>query len=202
MERRDNYAVQAAQAKAHFLTYDQNTIIRKFRLEADGQYLYTTLLSRPYRVCRDTGDLERLEGGAWADANTHGEVMTLFDLLCDSREDRCLSGRFKLMQNFGLQFHQNLLEDPRDPLAEAIDRDPERLHRVCRSLNGAPLPHADIGYAVELFDGLPIAIHFWHSDEDFPPRLRFLWDENALQYLRYETMYFAVGLLRKRLSEV
>ena len=32
--------------------------------------------------------------------------------------------------------------------------------------------------------------------------LRLLWDENALMYLKYETMYFAVGLLRQRFREL
>ena len=52
------------------------------------------------------------------------------------------------------------------------------------------------------FDGLPIVIQLWLGDEEFPPSLRFLWDENALMYLRYETMYYAKGLLLQRLKEL
>ena len=51
------------------------------------------------------------------------------------------------------------------------------------------------------FDGLRIAVQFWHGDEEFAPRLRYLWDENALRYLRYETTWFATGLLMQRLRE-
>lgn len=200
MEQRDNYAVQVQAAKTRFLTYDQETIIRRSYLEADEDYLYTVMLCQPYRVCRCTGDLEKLEDGAWVDANSHGEVLTLFDLLCDARDDRCLSGRYQATQNFGMMFHRNLTEDQHDPLAERFDREPGLLHRRCLALGGTPLPHADIAYRVELFDGLPIVIHFWHGDEEFAPRLRFLWDTNSLQYLRYETMYYAVGVLRKRLG--
>ena len=36
--------------------------------------------------------------------------------------------------------------------------------------------------------------------EDFPAALRYYWDENALMYIRYETMYYAVDLLRSRLK--
>ena len=36
---------------------------------------------------------------------------------------------------------------------------------------------------------------------EFAPRLRFLWDANADRYLRYETMYYAMGLVRERLQE-
>lgn len=201
MERRDNYAIQAQAARERFLTYDQDTIIRKFRLKFDERHLYTTMLSTPYRVSRATGDLEKLEGDRWVDANTHAEVLALFDLLCDAREDRHLSGRFVATQNFGHLFHRGLVEDTEDPQAARLDRDPERLHRACRDLGGTPLPFADIAYRVELFDGLPIAIHFWHSDEEFPAQLRFQWDANTPQYIRYETMYYVLGLLRRRLAE-
>lgn len=199
MQSRDNYLLQAQQAKAHFLTYDQEKLIRKFSLTADDGFLYTRLLGIPYRVSRSTGDLQKQISGQWVDGNSHAEVMTLMDLLCDSREDRCLSGTFQAMQNFGQQFHQNLLENGQDPEAMLFDRDPERLHRACKALGGIRLPYADISYQVELFEGLPIAVHFWHGDEDFAPRLLLFWDRNSLQYLRYETMYFAAALFRKRL---
>lgn len=201
MQRRDNYAIQTQAARQRFLTYDQETMIRKFRLDHDETYLYITMLALPYRIHRTTGNLQRQERGNWVDAMTHGEVLTLYDLLCDAREDRCLSGRFMATQNFGSMFHRSLAEEPRDPLAEVFDRDPERFRRACLALGGVELPFGDLAYRVELFDGLPMAIHFWHSDEEFPAQLRFFWDANALRYIRYETMYYAVGLLRKRLEQ-
>lgn len=201
MEKRDNYKIQAAQARERFLTYDQQTLIRKFRMKADAEYLYTRMLATPYRVSRTTGDLQRQAGDDWQDANTYNEVMTLLDLLCDSRDDRWISGRWKNMQSFGLQFHRNLLEEARDPLAELFDREPDRLFRAMERLGAERISGGDYGYAVELFDGLCIGILFWHGDEEFAPRLRFVWDENALMYIRYETMYFALGLLREKLRQ-
>lgn len=201
MERKNNYLIQAQQAKERFLTYEQQVLIRKFSLKYDEEYLYMVFLCKPYRLSRATGDLWRQEGEIWQDANTFGEVMTLLDLLCDSRENRWISGRWKNMQSFGMQFHQNLLEEPRDPVAVCFDREPERLIRACESLGAEKIPGGDYGFAVELFDGLKIGILFWHGDEEFAPRLRFLWDENAMMYIRYETMYYAIGLLKERLLE-
>ena len=201
MKKRDNYQIQAAQAKARFLTYDQERLIKKFRLEHDDIYFYVNFLCKQYRVSRKTGDMEFRDGDAWRDGNTYEEVMTLLDLLCDSRDDRWISGRWSNMQAFGLQFHQNLLEEPRDPAAAYFDRDPERLRRACRALGGETIPGGDIGFSVELFDGLRIGVLFWAGDEEFLPRLRYLWDENAKQYIHYETMYFAVNLLMRRLRE-
>ena len=200
MERRDNYAMQAEKAKESFLHYDQEALIRKFRLRADENYLYPVMLSDTYRLSRITGDLSRQAGDTWVDANTHGEVMTLLDLLCDSREDRFLTGSWKSMQAFGNQIHRNLLEQPRDATAERFAKKMDRFELACRSLGGMPVPMGDIGFAIELFDGLKIAVALWRADEDFPAALRYYWDENALMYIRYETMYYAVDLLRSRLK--
>ena len=127
--------------------------------------------------------------------------MTLLDLLCDSREDRFLSGRWKNTTDFGLMFHRNLNEGKTDPWAEAFQADPEGFRKACLLLGGKPFAKGDLAYAIELFDGLPILIQLWFGDEEFPASLRFLWDENALMYLKYETMYFAKGLLLKKIKE-
>lgn len=201
MARKNNYLIQAAQAKARFLTYDQEKLIAKFRLQADEAYLYVELLCKQYRLNRKSGDLEYRDGTDWRDGNSFHEVMTLLDLLCDSRDDRWIAGRWQNMQSFGLQFHQNLLEDKKDPMAVRIDAAPEKFRAACAALGGSPVPGGDIGYAVELFDGLKIGMLFWHGDEEFVPRLRYLWDANAKMYIRYETMYFAIGLLEKQLME-
>lgn len=200
MARVDNYLVQARQAKDIFLRYDQEALIRKCRLGFDETYLYAEMLCKPYRLHRKTGDLERRED-TWVDANTHAEVMTLLDLICDSRPDRFLSCRWQNMQSFGLMFHQNLAEQ-KNPFAEAIQENPQGFRNACLSLRGEPVSGADMAYAMELFDGLRICVQFWAGDEEFMPRVRYLWDENALMYLKYETMYFAVGLLQKRILEL
>ena len=126
--------------------------------------------------------------------------MTLLDLLCESRDDRFLTGRWKTMQAFGNQIHRNLLERPRDVTAERFAQNMDRFERACRSLGGTPVPMGDMGFGIELFDGLKIAVALWREDEDFPAALRYYWDENALMYIRYETMYYAVDLLRSRLK--
>lgn len=201
MDHTDNYAVQARQARQRFCSYDQEAIIRKLRLEADSEYLYTQLLSKPYRIHRVTGDIQRQDPAGWVTANTYNETMTLLDLVCDSRPDRFISGRWKQMQSFGLMFHQNLLEHEKDPRAELFQQNPDKLRKACAALKGIPMHQGDVSFAIELFDGLRIWLQFWEGDEEFPPRLRFLWDENALQYLKYETMYFAVPLLLQRIRE-
>lgn len=201
MEREGNYTIQANQAKAHFLSYDQEGLRRKLGLRMDGSWLYTALFGIPYRIHRKTAFIERCRNGLWHDANSYEEVMTLLDLVCDSREDRRPSGEWKSMQSFGHQFHRSLLEDGVDPWAERFARDPEGFARACRALGGAPLKQGDAAFAIEAFDGLRVGIQLWIGDEEFPSRLKVMWDSNALQYLRYETMYFAKAVLLRLLRE-
>ena len=201
MERVNNYQRQVEQAKLHFLRYDQQTLVEKLKLKQDEEYLYATMLSQTYRLNRKTGDLERFAEEAWVDANTHGEYMTLLDLICDSRADRYLACRYQNMAAFGRVFHSGLLES-RDPFAELVQRSPEAFRQACVRLNGVPVKLGDIGYAMELFDGLSIALQFWEGDEEFPPKVNVLWDENALMYLKYETMWFAVGMLKQRILDI
>lgn len=195
MQRVNNYLIQAQKARALFLTYNQQKLIDKLHLPNDETYLYPVFLGKQYRIHRTNGDISRLEKNVWIDGNTFEESLTLLDLLCDSKENRFLSGKLKNQLAFGHQFHQNLLEEERNPLAEAIQEKTQLFCEVCQSLGGTRIDLADLAYSFEVFDGLPLAILFWEGDEEFAPRVRFYWDENANMYIRYETMYYAVNLL-------
>ncbi len=199
--RQGNYARQAKNAMVRFLTYDQNYLIRKFHLQWDEDYLYMTMLHLPYRLNRRTGMPEKLVDGTWQKGDSFNEVLTLFDILCDSRDDRSLAGKWVQTQNFGHLFHRALTETSQDLFAQYFDRQPERLIYACRALGGVPIESGDLGFAIELLDGLSVALQFWHSDEEFPAAVRWFWDANALQYLRYETMYYAIGMVKARLME-
>ena len=198
MEKRDNYKIQLTQAKVHFLTYDQRELISRCRIKADERYLYTHLLGEEYRICRSTGDMERFCCGIWMDGNGFSEVMTILDWLCDSKEDRYITGRWVNIVNQGPCFHRNLQEGGEDPDAMRFSQNPEQFIQACEKLGGEPAPGGDISYAIELIDGLKILVPLWYGEEEFPPRLLLLWDENTTKYIRYETTWYALGLMMER----
>lgn len=200
MKKQDNYQIQLQQAQKHFLTYDQRELIDRCHLQFDSNYFYVTMLARRYRIDRYTGCMEWQADGTWIDGNSFGEVMTLLDWLCDSKPDRHLARRWVNLVTHGHYFHRNLQEGE-DANAALFDKRPADFRKACEALGGRPMPGADIGYAIELLDGLEIFVQLWHGDEEFAPRLRCLWDENTEQYLRYETTWYAVGLLMRRLRE-
>lgn len=197
----NNYEIQVMQAKKRFLTYDQWELIDRGGLRFDEAFLYLTVLSEPYRIRRSSGDMERLRDGSWVDGNAFNEVMTILDWLCDSRADRYITGRWINVVTHGHYFHGNLQEDVTNPYARLFDQNPERFSAACEALRGEPLPGADIGYAIELIDGLRVFVQLWHGDNEFAPRVRCLWDENTCRYLRYETTWYATGLLMERIKE-
>lgn len=59
----------------------------------------------------------------------------------------------------------------------------------------------DVGYQLQLFDFLPVVIQYWEADDEFPTILNLFADKNMLQYMHYETVWFAVGHLMARLRE-
>ena len=195
----DNYQIQMRNAQKLFLTYDQEKLIQKFHLHADENHLFVILFRSLYRIDRKTGSFERYQG-VWQDANIFGVVMTVLDILCDSKEDRCLTGHWVTTQHLGKHIHSGLLEPEEDPLATAFDKAPGSFRKACLALGGHPIAGGDEAYAVEVMDGLEIGIHFWYGDDEFPAQLRFYWDENALMYLKYETMHFTLGYLRSLLK--
>lgn len=196
MERRDNYQIQAQQAKQCFLRYDQQEIIARCQLRYDDAYLYTTFLHQNYRICRKSGNMQRQQGDAWIDGNSFGEVMTLLDWLCDSKPHRFLSGQWVNAHGF----HRNL-QEKEDGNALFFDAHPEAFEKACRALGGVKREGGDISYTIELMDGFSVWLRLWHGDEEFPPQLSCLWDKNMTMYIRYETSWYVLGLLMQRLRE-
>lgn len=201
MPRRDNYAQAAREARARFLTYDQEEILKKCPVRADGDFLCLPVLARLHRISRSTGHIECLDGDIWLPADDFATTLTLFDYLCDSHPVRCLSGREMTTAFFGNHFHTPLLETA-SPLERRIDRSPGAFRRACSRLQGEEIPGGDLSFRIFLFPDLPVTLRFWHSDEDFPPSLRFFWDENTNRFIRYETMHYALGLIQSRLTHL
>lgn len=199
LPKRDNYALQAEFARQLFLGYDQTDIISRTNPAYDRDWLYLSMLNRPYRISRREGHIFRQKDGQWVSADSHGEVLTIFDYLCDSKPGRSLSGRWMTTAALGGHVHTGLFSGP-GPLETAIDRNPEAFRAACIALGGTPVEGGDLSFRLPFFPDLPVLVRFWHSDDEFPPALDCLWDANALQFLRYETLYYALGLLRRVLS--
>ena len=62
-------------------------------------------------------------------------------------------------------------------------------------------PRADVAFRIPVTPFFPVLLQFWESDEEFPPKLRLMWDRNADSFLHFETTFFLQGDLLERLKK-
>ena len=93
--RQSNYEITKEKMAKHFLDFDQGTMISRMHLRYDSRYLYIRFVGRWYRIDRSSGLVQWSEDGF-----RHGiegdfnEAMSIYDLLCCSKEGCCLAGEF------------------------------------------------------------------------------------------------------------
>ncbi len=187
-----------------FLQYDQEKMAQKFGLDHDEKYLYIRCLSRPCRISRQTGQVTWSEDGFLTEETAgYNEAMTIYDVLCCSRENCHLAGEWvnvgSLSRVMGgtLRKGTNFFQDA----AEAFAGKAEALAQSCEALGGKKREKGDVAYEFQYFPFLPIILRFWDFDEEFPASMQILVDKNILEYMHYETLMFAVSHLLNRLKD-
>lgn len=201
MDRVSNYELTKRRMAAEFAKYDQAEMLRKFRLDSDGDYLYLRFLSRPYRVHRREGTVSWSEDGFRTAVEAgFNEAMTLYDVLCCSKPDCAPAGELVNLRSLG-RVGTIGTGSPLRP-AGCFDGRERELARACERLGGTRYGKGDVACRLPLFDFLPVAVQFWSADEDFPSSLELLWDKNILDFMHYETVWYAAGHLLARLREL
>lgn len=199
-----NYDLQVDMAKQIFLQYDQELLIRKFRLEADEEWIRLEYLRTPCRICRRSGEIQEYCRGEWRSCRSFGTVMTIYDLLCYHRGGSApvLAGEWCTVGNFVVTGVTNT-ETFTKKYAALFDSRLEALKAACEGLGGTLLPPmagADVTCRIPVTRFFPVLLQFWTGDEEFPPKLVLLWDRNATQFLHFETTFYLQGDLLERLK--
>ena len=203
-ERVSNYEITKRRVQGEFLKYDQEKMIRKFDLEAEENYLYIHFIGHLYRICRKTGYLEWSEDGfATCIEGDFNEALTIYDLLCDSKDDCKASGDYINLQSLSVlqSSSKKLGEGLFEGKEKLFDHKEELLCKICEKLGGIKAGKGDVAYEIPLFEFVSCRIQFWNSDEEFEAQLQVFLDKNILDFIRYETVWYAVGHLLKRLTE-
>ena len=201
-ERKGNYEITRDRVEGEFLKYDQDAMITKFSLVHDRDFLYVRFLARDYRVNRKTGRVERLTEAEPVHAGFH-EAMTIFDVLCESRPDCRLSGEFVRVNDLdGVTKTAHLGGNLFDGSAKAFTHRTEELKAACEALGGTAGNVGDVSYTIPMFDFLPVTLQFWDADDEFDAVLKIMWDRRTLDFMRYETTWYAAGHLMDRLEEL
>ena len=61
----DNYEKQIYIGRDLFLRYDQDMLIKKYKLKNDHAYLYLNYIGTEYRISRSDGSIEYMAKGIW-----------------------------------------------------------------------------------------------------------------------------------------
>ena len=190
--QKSNYQIMQEQMAERFLRYDQEKMTEKFQLACNADYIYIS----PYQINRKTGEIQvqKKAAGDW-DQTSYNEAMSIYDVLCDSKPDCRLSGKFVSLTGLkGTVFSSGTVGNIFQESVEFFDGKTRELARACERLGGIPERVGDVSF-------LPAVFQFWYSDEEFPAMLKFMWDENILDYVHYETIYFMMSHVVKRLEE-
>ena len=199
----DNYDLQVDIAKRIFLEHDQTLMIRKFRLEADAEWIYLTYLNTPCRINRENGGVEEFAANAWRECREYSTVMTVYDLLCYHKgeiapvllEQWCAVGTFVVT---GVTKTEGFT----GKYAKFFDGRLNELKAACEKLGGTmqpPMAGADLTCRIPVTGFFPVLLQFWQGDEEFPPKLLILWDRNTDKFLHFETTFYLQGDLLARL---
>ena len=201
-ERKSNYDVTRDRVEGEFLKYEQSKIIEKFQLVSDDGFIYLPFLACDYRIDRKTGRVERLDASGPVHAGFN-ETLTIFDVLCESKPDCRLSGEFVRVNDLdGITKTAYLGGNLFDGSAKAFTHRTEELKSACERLGGKPGKVGDVSYEIPMFAFFPVTLQFWDADEEFDAVLKLMWDRRTLDFMRYETTYYAAGRLLERLEEL
>lgn len=207
-EMEHNYEIQAEAARKLFLTYDQEEMAEKFNLQMDGAYLYLEFVSQMFRIARDTGRVEywqeNKEGG-YVPCRSFEAVMTIYDMLCYSKERPALSGEWCALHALQVTMSSPSADRFTGKYAESFMGKTETLNMILEKLGGRALSvraGADVYCQIPLFSFFSVHFRFWEADEEFPARIQLLWDKNSLSFLHFETLYYAQGYLLERISRM
>ena len=196
----DNYEKMESQARELFLKLDQQSMVRTWDLRSDDNFIYAEFFGEELRIDRKTAVISGADPDDPLD-DTRDESMILFDILSRSGPAPKADGQWASISMIGGHIgagHDRTLRN--ESRAAAFAGQTERLDAACRSLGGIPYSKADVGYAIPVFRDFKILFQFWDADDEFPASIKYLFDTNALAYMHYETLWYVMGAVYRRIK--
>lgn len=199
-----NYEIMRNQMRSEFIKYDQTKMIQKYSLKNDSEYLYLDFVLRHYRINRKNGIVE------WSDdcfknsiEADYNEAMTIYDILCYAKETSSLSGKYcSLNMLKGTVRSSATGSNMFQKVADSFNGKIKELENVCLFFGEKIDLKGDVAAKLYPFSFLPVIIQYWEADDEFPANLKFMFDENILEYMHYETIFFMIGHLLSRIQEM
>ena len=201
MVKKSNYDITRDKMEQEFVRYDQKQMIEKFHLEHTPDHLFIRLAGETFREDLHSGQVELCQPGGAVHAGFN-ESMTIFDVLCCSKPHCRLSGEYAVVTSLpGIANIAAPGTGTYPETARVFAHNPNALRLACQRLRGEEQQVGDVSYRIPLFDFLPVVVQFWDADDEFDAALKIMWDKNTLDFMHFETTFYAAGYLLRRLVE-
>ena len=187
----DNYERLYTQSREHFLTFDQQPMLDWYNLAHDEKNIYFHILGREAVLDRISGEITC--AGERAGFN---EACTIYDILSRAEKRPVLAGRWVSIVELGGNTALRHVEGLRADLS-ALEGHLERAKELCRSWGGIEQKQGDLSFIVPFTEFFPVWIQIWEGEEELniPAKFNCIWDANTLDFMFYETTWYARGYL-------
>ena len=198
----DNYALARERARAYFCEYAKSHPVGRPQVAVEGGAYRFLFLGAETRVRQSDGEVtfSWAFGPDWP--GNFEETLSVYDWLTHDPGAKAAGEFCPIYALPGVMVRGGGLSMEDSPLSRLADRAPDAFSASCRALGGVPVEMGDLAFRIPVFPGLEMLLKFYHGDEEFPPRLTYLWDRNALSFLRYESVYYVSGCLSGRMQSL
>jgi hypothetical protein len=86
-------------------------------------------------------------------------------------------------------FFRGMHKIPTHLIANRYGSDSNQFKHICQHLHGIPLSMADISFSFLIAPRIPVAIHFWEKDDEFPAECKMLFDRSISEHLALDIIY-------------
>ena len=192
-----NYDKMQEDARRLFLTMDLDAGCRRVGLRPEAEGVRFRAFGQDCFLRR--ADAVVLDGSG--EQAGFSMTMSVYDVLGRSGEPPRLRGEFvPTSELHGIMGSNSVHEDLGRNEGRIFDGKERELTEACRALGGIPGGKGDVSFTLPVFEFFPVQLRFWASDEEFPPLVQWFWDANALQFARYETLWYMAGEMRSALA--
>lgn len=196
-----NYDIARDDAARLFAQSDHTQTAGRFGLKEEDGWLLLEFFGMPYRVSLTTGEAQRLVDGQWEIAG-YNDAMTIYDLLGYSQSTCRASGQMVNTRSLHMKM-ASTAPSPSELFArkgETLASHLTQLPAAFEALGGTLLAQADASAQFTAFGDLKMQVQVWEADEDFPATVELFWDANVLQYMHYETVWYANGFILDKIE--
>lgn len=193
----NNYEKTLLRAEQVFLTFRQEDMIEACKLTADTDFIYIDFFQQPFRIHRNSGRIEAIEKNSFRHG-TFSEGMAIFDYICEPIPYRSLCGETVDVHYFAKVGFSG--KDLYQKYVNAFGDDIPRFRTACENLGGTPFAKGDAGYTFEVFPNFPLTLILWAGEEGIPAAMQYLWDKNAADFIRFETMFYIISHLMEKIA--